>query len=367
MLVSHYRRRSTHNFRYCFSMIGRMYGPEQVGPKRLWSRVIATQPLSMEAEAMNAKYPNTIACSMGIMAHNEERNIGQVLQRAISQRTATVTLTEIIVVASGCTDKTEAVVRRWAERDSRIRLLRQVLREGKASAVNQFLLEAREKVLVLCSADLVPEPDTIEQVVAPFADPNIGMTSCRPVPLNDPRTFMGFAAHMLWDLHHHINLNGFKAGELIAFRKSFERIPYRTAVDEASIEPVIRGQGYRVRYIPTAIVHNKGPETIADFLCQRRRIYAGHLAVREAVGYTVSTMSGMKILGLVLRHLDWRPRPFLWTWAVAALEAYGRLLGRRDYKEQRDHGIWEIATTTKELDRAELDTASFVQRATGSD
>jgi len=343
-------------------MIGRMHGPEQVGPKRLWSRVIATQPLSMEAEAMNAKDPNTIACSMGIMAHNEERNIGQVLQRAISQRTATVTLTEIIVVASGCTDNTEAVVRRWAERDSRIRLLRQVRRQGKASAINQFLLEAREKVLVLCSADLVPEPDTIEQVVAPFADPNIGMTTCRPVPLNDPRTFMGFAAHMLWDLHHHINLNGFKAGELIAFRKSFERIPYRTAVDEASIEPVIRGQGYGVRYIPTAIVHNKGPETIADFLCQRRRIYAGHLAVREAVGYAVSTMSGMKILGLVLRHLDWRPRPFLWTWAVAALEAYGRLLGRRDYKEQRDHSIWKIATTTKELD-----TASCVERATGTD
>src|SRR6266581_845887 len=167
---------------------------------------------------MNGNYPKPIACSMGIMAHNEERNIGRLFNAAISQSTATVTLTEIIVVASGCTDNTEAVVRQWAERDSRIRLVHQVRRQGKASAVNQFLLEAREKVLVLCSADLLPEADTIEQVVAPFADPDMGMTTCRPVPLNDPRTFMGFAAHMLWDLHHHINLSGFKAGELIAFR-----------------------------------------------------------------------------------------------------------------------------------------------------
>ena len=311
---------------------------------------------------MNGNYPKRIACSMGIMAHNEERNIGRVLNSAISQRTATVTLTEIIVVASGCTDNTEAVVRQWAERDSRIRLVHQARRQGKASAVNQFLLDAREKVLVLSSADLLPEADTIEQVVAPFADPDIGMTTCRPVPLNNPHTFMGFAAHMLWDLHHRINLNSFKAGELIAFRKSFERIPYRTAVDEASIEPVIRGQGYGVRYIPTAITYNKGPNTVADFLRQRRRIYAGHLALRDAVGYTVSTMSGMKILGLVLRHLDWRPRRFLWTWAVAALEAYGRLLGRRDYKERRDHSVWEIAKTTKELE-----TGFSVERAAGTD
>src|SRR5205807_9192825 len=100
-------------------------------------------------------HPKPIACSMGIMAHNEECNIGRLLNAAISQRTATVILTEIIVVASGCTDNTEGVVRQWAERDSRIRLFRQARRQGKASAVNQFLLEARENVLVLCCADLL--------------------------------------------------------------------------------------------------------------------------------------------------------------------------------------------------------------------
>jgi len=291
-----------------------------------------------------------IACSIGIMAHNEGTNIGRLLEAIVSQRLADVALTEIIVVASGCTDGTETIVQQWAARDPRIRLVAQLRREGKASAVNEFLSQAREKVVVLCSADLLPGADTIEQVVAPFADPEIGMTTCRPVPINDPDKFMGFAAHLLWGIHHQINLKGFKAGELIAFRKIFERIPYRTAVDEASVEPVIRGQGYGVRYVGTASVQNKGPETVKDFLRQRRRIYAGHLAIRDAVGYTVSTMSGLKILGLVLRNLDWRPRPFCWTWAVASLEVYGRFLGRRDYKKRRDHSVWEIAKTTKELE-----------------
>jgi poly-beta-1,6-N-acetyl-D-glucosamine synthase len=291
----------------------------------------------------------TLACSIGIMAYNEEASIGQLLGALVSQHPSQVVPSEIVVVASGCTDTTEAIVCHWATRDSRVRLLVQPRREGKASAINHFLMQARENIVVLCSADLLPGETAIEQLVAPFIDPEIGMTGGRPVPVNDPNTFMGFAAHTLWDLHHRVNLESFKAGEMIAFRKIFQRIPYDAVVDEASLEPVIRGQGYAVRYVPAAVVYNKGPDTIKDFLSQRRRIYAGHLAVRHALGYTVSTMSSWKALRLVIRDLNWHPRPFLWTWGVAALEAYGRFLGRRDYKKRRDHRVWEIATTTKEV------------------
>ena len=291
----------------------------------------------------------SIACSVGIMAHNEEGNIGNLLDALVSQQTKKVTLSEIIVVASGCTDNTEAIIKAWSLREGRIRLVVQARREGKASAVNEFLRQARERVVVCCSADVIPEPDAIEKILGPFADPEVGMTTSHPMPVNDPETFMGFAAHLLWGLHHKLNQRGFKAGEMIAFRKIFERIPFQTAVDEASVEPVIRGQGYQAVYVGSAIVHNKGPETLKDFLSQRRRIYAGHLAVRDTLGYSVNTMNGIRILGLVLRGLDWRPRHFVWAWAVAALEVYGRFLGRRDYKQQRDHTVWEIAKTTKQL------------------
>ena len=291
----------------------------------------------------------TIPCSMGIMAYNEEANISRTLEALVSQRTAKVSLNEIVVVASGCTDRTESIVQAWARRDRRIRLITQPRREGKASAVNRFLPQAREKIVVMCGADLLPEADAIEELVAPFADPSVGMTTGRPVPVNDPGSFMGFAAHLLWNLHHQINLRSFKAGEMIAFRKIFEQIPFCTSVDEACIEPVIRGQGFEVRYVPTAVIHNKGPLTVGDFLRRRRSNYAGHLALRNTLGYTVSTMSGWKILRILLPNLDWRPRPFLWTWGVAALEVYGRFLGSRDFKKRRDHSVWEVATTTKDL------------------
>jgi cellulose synthase/poly-beta-1,6-N-acetylglucosamine synthase-like glycosyltransferase len=290
-----------------------------------------------------------ISCSVGVMAHDEEANIGRLLAALVSQRSALADVREVIVIASGCTDRTEAIVRAAAERDRRILLLVEPRRQGKASAVNLFLSHAREHVLVLCSADLLPRPDTLDLLLEPFSDPELGMTTCRPVPVNDPGTFLGFAAHLLWNLHHEVNQRTFKAGEMIAFRKAFQQIPYQTSVDEASIEPVIRGQGYKVRYVGSALVFNKGPETARDFLRQRRRIYAGHLALRHEVGYNVATVSGLRVLGLMLRTMPWRPRPFVWSWAVAALEAYGRYLGRRDYRLRRDHSVWAVARTTKAL------------------
>ena len=293
---------------------------------------------------------DSIRCSIGIMAHNEEANVGQLLQRLLEQQLTTVAIAEIIVVASGCTDRTEEIVRQWAVRDGRIKLLTQPLREGKASGVNLFLREASEEVVILSSADLLPDYHTIQKLVEPMADPDVGMTSGRPVPVNEPDTFMGFAAHLLWNLHHEIAQRHFKAGEMTAFRLIFQRIPYDSAVDEASVEPVVKGQGYITAYVPDAIVYNKGPETVSDFLRQRRRIYAGHLAVRNNLGYIVSTMSAWRILGALLRRLDWRPRQLLWTVGVVALEIYGRWLGWRDFRTRRQqHVVWEIAKTTKRL------------------
>ncbi len=294
----------------------------------------------------------TLYCSLGITAYNEEANIGKLLQRILDQQLQCVQITEIIVVASGCTDGTAQLVEEYTAREDRIRLLVQENREGKASAMNLFIREAQEELLILCSADLLPALDAVEQLMLPFTDPEVGMTGCHPVPVNDPATFMGFAVQLLWRLHHALNMAGnFKGGEMVGFRRLFTRIPYHTAVDEASIEPIIRGQGYRVYYCPDAIVANKGPETVADFLRQRRRIYAGHLDLQRMVGYQVSTMSGSKMVRLLFKNIEWRLRPFSWTWAVVMLEVYGRLLGLYDYKTgTKNHTIWEIATTTKEIE-----------------
>ena len=293
-----------------------------------------------------------IKCCVATMAYNEEYNIGRMLEATLAQKVEEVEITEIIVVASGCTDRTEDIVNHHADRDARIQLLIQPKRCGKSSAINLLLQNTTAQVIVLVNADTIPAPEAIERLVIPLHDPEIGMTGGHPVPLNDERTFMGYAAHLLWRLHHRICLHHPKMGEMIAFRNFFHQIPPESAVDEASIEPLIRGQGLRLHYAADAIVYNQGPTTIQDFIRQRRRIFAGHNYVRDTLGYRVATMKGLRILWLLLRHpdveRDWRY--FIWGPAVVMLEVLARLRGALDYRFwRRKHTVWEIAETTKTI------------------
>jgi poly-beta-1,6-N-acetyl-D-glucosamine synthase len=295
--------------------------------------------------------PTLLECSIGIMAYNEELNIGKLVAALLQQETTTCVIQEIIVLASGCTDGTEAVVRDWGSRDSRVRLVTQPRREGKASAVNLFLQHSQSEILVLAGADTLPTPLTIQLLVEPFHQPEVGMTGGRPVPVNDPSTFMGFAAHVLWELHHQIALREPKLGELTAFRRVFYRIPTDSATDEANIEPLIGGQGYQLRYVPESIIYNRGPTTVQDFLRQRRRIYSGHLRIYRKQGYAVSTMNTGRIVEVLLRSWRWNWHYIPWILAIVSLEVYARLLGWIDYKFRGPghHAVWDVATTTKEV------------------
>lgn len=294
-----------------------------------------------------------IKVAIGIMAYNEEKNIGHLLNCLLAQKLQKVKITDICVVSSGSTDKTNLIVKQYIKKDPRIRLLIQKKREGKASAINHWLDNVTEEVLIMESADTLPDTDTVEKLVIPFLDPKVGASGSHPIPINDKNTFIGFAVNFMWALHHKISLKNPKMGEMIAFRKIFKRIPFTSAVDEANIEPLIRGQGYEMIYVSDAKIKNKGPENIEDFLRQRRRIAAGHLAIYEEQGYTVSTDSPFRIVKIIFSSPEFfKPKYIFWIPAIIFLEAYGRHLGARDYKlKNRNHAVWEIATTTKELKR----------------
>ena len=98
-----------------------------------------------------------VGCSIGIMAYNEEANIGRTLRAVLEQQGPSVRIEEVIVIASGCTDRTVPTVAEIALQEPRVRLCIQEKREGKASAINLFLKQASSPVVVLIGADILPE------------------------------------------------------------------------------------------------------------------------------------------------------------------------------------------------------------------
>jgi cellulose synthase/poly-beta-1,6-N-acetylglucosamine synthase-like glycosyltransferase len=289
--------------------------------------------------------------SIGIPAYNEEKNIGKLLGVLLKQETYHVRIDEIIVVSSDSTDRTDNIVEEFMRKDRRIKLIKEKVRRGKASAVNQIIRVASNDVLLLESADTLPERDTIEKLCRPFADESVGMTAARPVPVNDKRTFMGYVGSLLWTLHHIIADRNPKCGEMIAFRRVFNGVPEDIVADEAWIEWEVKRRGYRVVYVPDAIVYNKAPETVRDFLKQRRRIAYGHLDLKRRYGYVVSTSELPSLLTALANVFPLKePKKWIYFLAFIALESISELLGYYDYYVlKKNHVVWEVCTSTKEL------------------
>lgn len=291
-----------------------------------------------------------INCSIGIMAYNEQANIGNLLDKLIKQRLSRVNINKIVVVSSGSTDNTDRIVKEYMQIDPRISLFTYNQRRGKSIAINEFLNLTNDEIAVVSSADILPEENTIENLVVPFLDIEVGMTGTRSIPINKSDAFIGFAVNLLWQLHHCVSLEAPKLGEMIAFRDIVESIPGDSAVDEATFEAIITQKGFKLRYIPEAIVRNKGPENIKDFIMQRRRIRAGHLWLKMKTGYSVSTNRIFRIFRLLPRAVEFNIRNIFWILGVIFLEFWARLLGTFDiYVLKKNPYVWQTAKSTKKL------------------
>ncbi len=289
-----------------------------------------------------------LRCSVGITAYNEEANIGRLLQALLDQNLRQVAISEIIVVASACTDNTVPIIETYAAQNPCVKLFVQPRREGKTSAINVFLANAQEDICVLESGDTLPHEDAVEHLVRMFADPTVGMTGAHKIPVNTPDHLVGFFTHLRLRLEHQLCLEIPRLGEMIAFRKVFTRIPPDVAMDEAFVEALVIQRGLQVRYAPDAVVYNTGPDTIRDFVRQRRRNHAGHLYLKSKYGYAVSSIQNTRVARVALNEI-WGAVRLVWTlFLLAVLEIWSRFLGWYDFAIKKDrHVVWDMAWSQK--------------------
>ena len=294
----------------------------------------------------------SIHCSIGIIVYNEAENIGRLLQALRQQQLEKVVIDRIIVVSSACKDGTDDIVRKLMSNNPKIELITEKERNGKSAAINKFLATAQSEIAIIESGDTIPAKDTIEKLVSVFADEKVGASGGRPVPENKRCGITGHLVHILWEMHDLMAKESAKLGEMIAFRNIVKSIPSHSAVDEASIEAIILEQGLKLVYVPDAIVYNKGPEKLAEYISQRRRIASGHLWLKENQQYAVASQDS----GLLFRIMkkQFRNRPGEWLFLIFAMkmEMLCRFLGWWDLKVLKKNPFkWDIAATSKNIKR----------------
>ncbi len=280
--------------------------------------------------------------SIGIMAYNEEANIENLLKTLLNQKLHFVK--EVIVVNDGSTDRTSEIVQKFLK-NKKIKLINLKRRSGKVNAINQFLKVAKSEIIILESADTFPHKNAIKNIFEEFKNLKTGIVGVHIIPLNKGKGFANFFGHFVYKLHHEIALKNPKFGELIAFRNVIKKMPI-TAVDEECLAMLIKKEGYKLEYCPEAIVYNKQPTSVKELIIQRRRVHAGHLSLKKH-GYKVSTSNIQNILKVMFKEIDIKMLPYIFLSTL--LETYTRILGYIDYKAQRNHYIWDIAESTKNL------------------
>jgi len=182
-----------------------------------------------------------------------------------------------------------------------------------------------------------------------FRDPTVGMVGAQKVAVNTPEHITGLLSHIRLRMEHELCLEIPRLGEMIAFRKVFDRIPPDVAMDEAFVEAIVVEHGLDVKYAPDAVVYNTGPTTISDFVRQRRRNHAGHLYLKHKYGYAVSSIQNRRVARVAFKEM-WGIVRLLWVlFLLAFLEGWSRLLGWYDFAIKRDrHVVWNMAWTQKQ-------------------
>jgi peptidoglycan-N-acetylglucosamine deacetylase len=209
-------------------------------------------------------------------------NEGKVIKRTIDSILATgYERVEVMVVDDGSTDDTADVVRAMAEKEPRITLL-QKPNGGKAHAANYGIEHAKGEIVVAVDADTIVMPESIERLVAHFADPTVTAV-CGNVEVGNVNSWLTrfqaieYVTSQNFDRRAFALLNCVSVvpGALGAWRREAIRAvggySGETLTEDADLTLTILRAGARIVYEPRAIGRTEAPETVEGLLKQRFR------------------------------------------------------------------------------------------------
>ncbi|MGE5248944.1 MAG: glycosyltransferase family 2 protein [Bacteroidota bacterium] len=187
---------------------------------------------------------------------------------------------QILVVTDGSSDSTAERVAEFAARG--VELLHEAERRGKMAAINRALPHARGEVVVFSDANNFYGRETLQRLVAPFGDTEVGAVSGAKMVEQDEGS-LAASEGLYWKYESFIKKQESAlgsctsaSGEILALRRSaYRRPPDNIINDDFYIAMQAVRQGYRLVYVPEATSWERVSPTPKDELVRRTRINAG--------------------------------------------------------------------------------------------
>ena len=253
--------------------------------------------------------------TVGITAYNEERGIRKSVESALAQKE----VSEVIVVASGCTDRTVEIVKEMMKEDKRVKLIEEKERRGKPAAVNKILKSAKGKYVMLTDADVIMEKGAAGKLLDGFDSEKVGIVAGNPQYFA-PEGMFSWWGKFASECYSEERMKKAKrkeffdpSGYLYAVRKEVAvPIPEKVTSEEIFVSKAIWEKGYEERYVPEAIVRVGYPQNIRDYVMQKTRTHYGHLQVidREVKKEESNGSKIIRVFRKVMRLRSAFPRYF---------------------------------------------------------
>ncbi|MEU1270185.1 glycosyltransferase [Streptomyces sp. NPDC005799] len=217
--------------------------------------------------------------SVIVPAYNEKECIANTLE-SLSRSTHPI---EIIVVDDGSTDGTSEIARN-AAMDLGMHNVRVIRQEnaGKPAALNNGVRSASHDIVVMMDGDTVFEPDTVRQLVQPFADPEVGAVAGN-AKVGNRDTVIGAWQHIEYVMGFNLDRRMYDVlrcmptipGAIGAFRREavleVGGMSEDTLAEDTDITIAMHRAGRRVVYQEHARAWTEAPGSLKQLWSQRYR------------------------------------------------------------------------------------------------
>jgi cellulose synthase/poly-beta-1,6-N-acetylglucosamine synthase-like glycosyltransferase len=249
--------------------------------------------------------PTHKTVSVIVAAHNEETVIEAKLANVLASRYPRA-LVEVVVVSDGSTDGTaEGARRAGADR------VLDLPRLGKITALNAGVEAATGEVLVFTDADSLLRPETLDELMANFADPAVGGVSANELSRIDADSSgVARGEGLYWRyeqwikrLEDKVGSTVSASGRLYAVRRSLFRPSAVTAgTDDFVISTQVLKAGRRLAFDERTIVLVDSPVDASQELRRRVRVMNRGLRAAFSLGKLLLPWRGGFYSVQVLSH-----------------------------------------------------------------
>ncbi len=269
----------------------------------------------------------TPSISIVIAARNEATNLAMKLEnlRALDYP---ADLMQVVIASDGSTDATETLLRSAGPS-----VVPVILKDsgGKAAALNAAVQQTSGEILLFLDARQRVDPSAARQLVACFADPDVGAVSGELLLESDTGESADNALGLYWKIEKMIRKLESESGSVVgvtgaiyAIRHNLYReIPAGTILDDVFVPMHVAQQGKRVIFEPTAIARDRIFKEKGKEFSRKVRTLTGNYQLLRLAPWLLSPANPLLFRFISHKMLRLLVPVFLATMVVTSLLAQG--------------------------------------------